>query len=203
MLKWPIVLALVMVLLSAAKTSAQEHPAANLPVPRTTLSPAERARAVQIASPQQPALSVFSLSSQDRARTVISNVQAVGAGKTDKQLALVTIYQYQGNITLNRVVDLGSNQIVSEERIPNGAAPLAAVEVEYARSLALANDRVIQLVAPFHDTAKLEFLLTTTMDQNSPWFGKRTVSAVIRTPRGYVSGPQITVNLTDGRVNVE
>ena len=64
-------------------------------------------------------------------------------------------------------------------------------------------NRVIQLVAPFHDTAKLEFLLTTTMDQNSPWFGKRTVSAVIRTPRGYVSGPQITVNLTDGRVNVE
>lgn len=184
---------------------AQEHPAANLPIPRTTLTPEERAKAVQLALPQPPTLSALAMAETagGAPRTVISNVQAVGAGKTDRRLAVVTIYQYQDNTAVNRMVDLGNNEVVNEERIPNGAAPLAPVEVDYARALALADERVAKLVAPLHDTAALQFLLTTTADPNSPLFGKRVVQALIRTPRGYLSGPRITVNLTDRRVSVE
>lgn len=191
-------------LASAAAALAQEHPAANLPVPRTGLTPEERARAIQFAVPSPPTISVFGLAPDaSTPRTVISNVQAVGAGKTDRRLAIVTVYQYQGNTAVNRMVDLGSGEILNEERIPNGAAPLAPVEIEYARSLALADERVAKLVAPFHDTATLQYLLTTTADQSSPLFGKRLVNVIIKTPRGYLSGPRILVNLTDARVTVE
>src|SRR5712692_4883628 len=90
----------------ATRAGAQEHPAANLPVPRSSLTPAERARAIQIAAPQAPAMSLFALHPQTQQvtapnRVVVSNVQAVGAGKTDKRLAVVTLYQYDGNVTIN------------------------------------------------------------------------------------------------------
>jgi hypothetical protein len=190
--------------------AAQEHPAANLPVPRSSLTAEERARAVQLAAPQGPVISLFALQPQAQRppsapnRVVVSNVQAVGTGKTDRRLALVSLYQYEGNVAVNRLVDLSAGTVVSEERVPNGAAPIAPVEADYARSLVLADERVAPLLRPFHDAATLEFLLTTTADPTSPFFGRRVFGVLVKTPGGYLSVPQkIYVDLTDGKVVIE
>jgi hypothetical protein len=196
--------------LLAAYAAAQEHPAANLPIPRSSLTPEERARAVQLAVPQAPVISLFALQPNAARppsapnRVVISNVQAVGVGKTDKRLALVTMYQYEGNIAINRLVDLSTGVLVSEERVPNGSAPIAQVEIDYARSLVLADERVAALLSPFHDAATLEFILTTTADPNSPFYSKRVFGVLIKTPGGYLSVRQrIYADLTDGKVVIE
>jgi hypothetical protein len=193
-----------------AGAGAQDHPAANLPVPRSSLTDAEHARAIQLANPQ----GVIAAASQlhpSSARTgatsnrvVVSNVRPVGDGKTDQRLALVTLYEYDGNTTVNRLVDVGTGAILQEDRVQGSAAPVAEVEGEYAVSLLRADARVRKLIEPFQGQAEFTLLLTTTEDRNSPFYGKRVLNALIATPYGYLhGGPTIAVNLTDATVIVE
>jgi Cu2+-containing amine oxidase len=181
---------------------AQDHPASQLPVPNSTLSLEERAKAVAVALPQQAAVSSLTLSQVGAPnRVVVSNVQAIDETKAEGRQALVTIYQYQDNVTLRRLVDLKESRIVSEERSTQSTPPLAPVEQDYARALLLANERVAQLLGPMRDVTKTEFLLTHTSAPDSPFYGKRVVGALFRTPRGYLANaPKVFVNLTDGAV---
>ena len=190
-----------------ASASAQDHPAANLPIPRSSLTDAEQARAIQLANPQgsiSTASQLHPSSSRTQPnRTVVSRVQAVGADKTDQRLAVVTLYQYEGNVTLNRLVDVNSGQVLNEDRISGAGAPVANVEGEYARSLVLADSRVQKLIENVQG-ASVTLLLTNISDPGSPLFGKRVVNALINTPEGYLTEvPRISVNLTDATVIVE
>jgi Cu2+-containing amine oxidase len=190
-----------------ASASAQDHPAANLPIPRSSLTDAEQARAIQLANPQgsiSTASQLHPSSSRTQPnRTVVSRVQAVGADKVDQRLAVVTLYQYEGNLTLNRLVDVNSGQVIEEDRISGAGAPVANVEGEYARSLVMADSRVQKLIENVQG-ASVTLLLTNISDPASPLFGKRVVNALINTPEGYLTEvPRISVNLTDATVIVE
>lgn len=192
-----------------ASASAQDHPAANLPIPRSSLTDAEQARAIQLANPQGSIGSAAQLhpdavsSRGTPNRVVVSRVQAVGADKTDQRLAVVTLYQYEGNVTLNRLVDVNSGQVIDEDRIQGAGAPVANVEGEYARSLVMADSRVQQLIGNIQG-ASVTLLLTNVSDPTNPLFGKRVVNALINTPEGYLTEvPRISVNLTDATVIVE
>ncbi|MGH6767429.1 MAG: hypothetical protein ACRECO_00240 [Xanthobacteraceae bacterium] len=188
---------------------AQQHPAAGLPLPRTSLSDAEQARAVQAASPQGPIASPSQLHpDSSRAsgtdRVVVSRVQSVGADKTDQRLAVVTLYEYESNTTVNRLVDVNSGAVIEEDRQQGSGAPVATVEGQYAESLLRADARVRKLLEPFQGNATFSLLLTTTEDRSSPLYGKRVLSAIISTPEGFLTGgPRISVNLTDAAVIVQ
>lgn len=193
-----------------ASAGAQDHPAANLPIPRSSLSDAEYARAIAVAEPSalvgSPSQLHPEVSSRSGAnRVVVTNVQAVASDKPDatsSRLAVVTLYQYEGNLTMNRLVDLNTGQVVEEDRIQNGGARFTNVEHEYARQLVMADDRVRNLVTPIQG-ATFNFLLSTTPDPANPLFGKRVVNVLINTPDGYLTElPRISVNLTDAAVIV-
>ena len=180
---------------------AQDHPAAQLPVPNSALSHEERAKAIALALPQQAAVSSLTLSQTASPRTVVSNVQATDDTKGHGRQAVVTIYQYQGNVTIRRLVDLQESRVVSEERSTEATPPLSSAEQDYARALLLSNERVAQLLGPFRDATTIELLLTHTAQPNSPFSGKRVVGALFKTPRGYLAqGPKVFANLTDGTV---
>jgi hypothetical protein len=192
--------------------SAQDHPAANLPVPRSSLTDAEYARALQIAEPRaligSPSqLHPDAVSSRTGAnRVVVTDVQAVASDKPDaasSRLAVVTLYQYEGNVTVNRLVDLNTGTVVEEDRMPNAGARFTNVELEYARQLLMADERIQRLVTPVQG-ATFNFLLATTPDPSSPLYGKRVVNVLINTPDGYLTElPRISVNLTDAAVIVQ
>ena len=130
-------------------------------------------------------------------------MQAVGVDKTSERLAVVTSYQYEGNLTINRLVDLNSGRVIEEDRIQNGGARFTNVEQQYARELLLADDRVRALIAPLQGQEQFNFLLTTTPDPSSPLFGRRVVNVLISTPEGYLAEvPRISINLTDATVTV-
>jgi hypothetical protein len=180
----------------------REHPAAGLPVPRTSLTLEERSRALEVAVREGRILSPLALFPDARRvdgapRLVVSSIEAVD-GKNEGRLALVTLYQYEGNVTIQRLVDLETGQIVSEERAENASAPLTEAELEYARALVLADDRVGRLLAP-HPDVRLEFLLTLTTEGDRELFGRRVAATLFRTPRGYLEH-QVYVDLTGGRV---
>ena len=187
---------------------AQDHPAAGLSIPQSSLTPAEHARAIALAEPQAAISSASALHPHSQARTspnrvVVTDVQAVGVDKTNERLAVVTSYQYEGNLTINRLVDLNSGRVIEEDRIQNGGARFTNVEQQYARELLLADDRIRQLIAPLQGQEQFNFLLTTTPDPNSPLFGRRVVNVLISTPEGYLAEvPRISINLTDATVTV-
>jgi hypothetical protein len=135
-------------------------------------------------------------------RVVVSRVEAV---RTDNgaRLAVVTTYQYEGNITTNRLVDLDTNAIVSERTSTDTGTPVGAVEADYARSLLMSDARILQLIAPFQGAVDIGLIPTVITDPSDPLYGKRMVRAVINTPQGFVTGVQVSVNLTDATVNVQ
>ena len=136
-------------------------------------------------------------------RVVVTDVQAVGVDKTSERLAVVTTYQYEGNLTINRLVDLNSGRVVEEDRMQNGGARFTNVEQQYARELLMGDERVRRLVEPLQGREQFNFLLTTTPDPNNPLYGKRVVNVLISTPEGYLTEvPRISINLTDAAVVV-
>jgi len=189
---------------------AQDHPAAGLSIPQSSLTPAEQARAIALAEPQAVVSSAREQLHPDgvRARSggsrvVVTDVQAVGVDKTSERLAVVTSYQYEGNLTINRLVDLNSGRVVDEDRMQNGGARFTNVEQQYARELLMGDERIRRLVEPLGGNAQFTFLLTTTPDPNNPLYGKRVVNVLISTPDGYLTEvPRISINLTDAAVVV-
>jgi hypothetical protein len=135
-------------------------------------------------------------------RVVVSRVEAV---RTDSgaRLAVVTTYTYEGNITTSRLVDLDTNAVVSERTSTDVGTPVGAVEADYARSLLMSDERILQLIAPFQGAVDIGLIPTVITDPSDPLYGKRMVRAVINTPQGFVTGVQVSVNLTDATVNVQ
>jgi hypothetical protein len=135
-------------------------------------------------------------------RVVVSRVEAV---RTDsgQRLAVVTTYQYEGNITTSRLVDLDNNTIVNERVSTDIGTPVGAVEADYARSLLMSDSRIQQLTAPFQGAIDIGLTPIVITDPSDPLHGKRIVRAIINTPQGFVTGLQISVNLTDATVNVQ
>jgi hypothetical protein len=191
-----------------AVATAQDHPAAGLSIPQSSLTDAEHARAIALAQPSAAistpnALHPDSARNSGSSRVVVTDVQAVGIDKTNERLAVVTLYEYENNTTINRLVDLSNGRVVEEDRIQNGGARFTNVEQQYARELLLRDDRIRQLIAPLQGQETFNFLLTTTPDPNNPLYGKRVVNVLISTPEGYLTEvPRISINLTDAAVVV-
>jgi hypothetical protein len=132
-------LALTSCILVGAHAQDPQHPAAGLTVPRSSLTPAERARAIALAEPQA-AISTPSALHPDAVqarnspnRIVVTDVRAVSADKTDQRLAVVTLYQYEGNLTVHRLVDLSSGRVLEEDQIQNGGARFTNLEASFSR----------------------------------------------------------------------
>ena len=177
-------------------------------VPSSVLSLEEFSRASQIAAPQATSRA-FNLdpsatrSPDEPNREVVTNVQAVGVGKSSSRLAIVTLYRYDGNVSINRLIDIDSGRVIREERMQNAVAPMGDVEIEYATTLAQKNEQVRDILATLGDGAQISFRLQTINDRRNPLFGKRVMAAAFQTPDGHVGGlPLIQVNLTDGTVIV-
>ena len=192
-----------------ATAGAQDHPAAGLSIPQSSLTPAEHARAIALAEPSAAISSASALHPEAVSarnspnRVVVTDVQAVGVDKTNERLAVVTSYQYEGNLTINRLIDLNNGRVLEEDRIQNGGARFTNVEQQFARELLLRDERVRRLVEPLQGQESFNFLLTTTPDPNNPLYGKRVVNVLISTPEGYLTEiPRISINLTDAAVVV-
>jgi hypothetical protein len=173
-----------------------------------SLTPVEETLAARIADPAGAVDSAAMLHPDARNargtpnRVVVSRVEAV---RTDsgQRLAVVTTYQYEGNLTTNRLVDLDNNTIVSERVSTDVGTPVGTVEADYARSLLMSDARVQELLAPFQGAVEIGLIPTVISDPSDPLYGKRLVRAVINTPQGFVTGMQISVNLSDATVNVQ
>jgi Cu2+-containing amine oxidase len=190
--------------LSVPVIARAQHPAADLPQPTQPLSEEERSKAISLASREQrPALSAFELREAERPHTVVSAVEPVTEKGREGRLAMVTLYQYNGDVTIRRIVNLDSGAVVSEARAERQTPPLAPVEVELARGIALADPRIADAVAPFSDRLKVEALVASTSDRNDPLFGHRVAYLLFRTPQGYLANiGEVFVDLTAARLEV-
>ena len=190
---------------------AQEnvHPAANLPLPQASLTVSERNQAVEVAVPISALSSMLELMDPTNLlRTVVADVRLIretpddeSREKLGERLVLVTLYRYEDDASIYRLVDLASNRVVREKKAVGVTPPLARVEADLARELALNNFDIRKKLGAQIDEVEVEFLLTSTSDESDPQFGHRVVYLLFKTPQGYLSSiGSVIVDLTDSVV---
>ncbi len=190
-----------------------EHPASGLPIPRSRLTSEEAERAIRIAtdgsvtrlSSATVASPSYQSSSPDD-RTVVSGVEMVAGNKDEpvSVFAIVTTYNYDRHETSRRLVDLTREAVVWERIANDGSGPLAPVEIDEAKRLALEDGRIRGFLGASPENVDIEFLRPTIRDPEDPLFGKRIAQLFFKTENDYVAGlPSVIANLTDGEIVLE
>ncbi len=117
--------------------------------------------------------------------------------------ALVTHYRYDGDLALLTLVDLAREVGVSVDTVRHLAVPLSETEFENARRLALADDRLARILAPYESELRVEALLTQAQSTDDPWYGHRVVRLLFHVGTGYLDEPVVYVDLTAEDVIIE
>ena len=207
--------ALLLCLTASVPANGQniEHPASDLPIPRSRLSSEEAERAIRIATDgsvtrrsSAAAASTSYLSSSPDDKTVLSRVEmAIGSkDKPDSVFAIVTTYNYDRHETSRRLIDLTREAVVWERIANDGSGPLAPVEMNEARRLALEDARIRGFLGASLENVDVEFLRPIIWDPEDPLFGKRIARLLFETENGYLADlPIVIANLTDAEIVLE
>ena len=170
-----------------------------IPPPPVPLTEAEVRRAAAIATEALRARNLF----DDRTYFVHAEMLHDKSAPLERR-ALVEHYRYEGDVTITSIVDLGPAARVLDvrtaEHVPTS---LSNEEFEQARSLALADPRVAQAIAPARERIVIEPLPLGTTNREDRFFGHRVVRLLFRVGADYLARPIVFVDLTDRRVLVE
>lgn len=129
----------------------------------------------------------------------------VGAkDEPDSLFAVVTTYSYGTHRTTRRLIDLRRESVVWERSADDGSAPLAPVEANEAKRLALEEPRVRGLLGSSLSGVELEILHPIIGDTGHPLFGKRVALVLFKAGNDYLADlPAVFANLTDADVFIE
>lgn len=117
--------------------------------------------------------------------------------------ALVTHYQYQGDLAILTYVDLRTREAFRQDTIAHLPVPLAPEELAEARKLAVADSTVARALAPYGERVVVEPLVLRTSDPSDPLSGQRVVRLLFRVGADYLRRPIVTVNLSTREVLIE
>lgn len=118
------------------------------------------------------------------------------------RLALVTHYSYDGDLTVETLVDLTRGEVVEVRSASNQPTPLSTAEFERATELALDDPQVREQLPVPREQITVEPLLTRAASPDDPLFGHRIARLLFKVGRDYLSAPEVHVDLTDERVIV-
>jgi Cu2+-containing amine oxidase len=176
---------------------------AALPPSPAPLSDEERQRAVAIAERSAETARLL-----EAGRSVLADVELVRdktleeAGRPDR-LALVTHYRYEGDLTIETLVNVTRGRVLEVRTAEHRATPLSAGEVERAKTLAFDDPNVRAALDVPAERILVEPLLTSAGSPDDPLFGHRVVRLLFMVDRDYLAQPIVLVDLTDERVIVE
>ena len=167
------------------------------------LSEEERRRAVAIAERGAETARLLAAG-----RSVLADVELVRdksleeAGRPDR-LAMVTHYRYAGDLTIQTLVNITSEQVLEVRTAEHRATPLSVDEVERAKTLALEDPNVRAALTVPVERIVVEPLLISAGSPDDPLFGRRVVRLLFKVGRDYLAQPVVLVDLTSERVIVE
>ena len=186
------------------KAQDSDHPALNLPIPKSHLTSDELNLAVEIGANEVFSQNQVSILHMDSQRIVLSDVESVDDNNPESQLALVTTYHYDTNQTIRRLVDLINSKVVNEQVIDGGSASLAEIEQVAAEFLVRENTPINDFLGAAKNELKVETILSVTKNPESQFYHKRVVLVLLKTIHGYPQFmPKIFVNLTDLEVVIQ
>jgi Cu2+-containing amine oxidase len=126
---------------------------------------------------------------------VFRDKEAEDAKGLERQ-ALVTHYQYEGDVAIFTVVNITQSAVMNVERVPHAPVPLSQEEFVEAKQLALADPEIRDALRPYKDRLTIDPLVTRTSSEKDPLFGHRVVSLLFRVGSDYLVTPQVMVDLT-------
>jgi hypothetical protein len=208
---------------------AQDRRVLTLPTPNATLSADERARAILIGAAEVASFVAVPLNlpagaahqdvddfaaaefrklgtdqTEDR-RIVVTGVVALADKDEQGRRALVTLYKYDTGETVQRVVDLATNEVLGERVSATLTPPLAPVERAAVRQLVRADEPLTEMLkeAKLFNT-RVEAVAFAAAAADDPLHAHRTAEVMFATERGYAwLGRRVFVDLTENRVFTE
>ena len=136
-------------------------------------------------------------------RAELFREKAAEEAGVEARQALVTHYQYQGDLAILTFVNLRDRRVIRQDTIAHLPVPLSPAEFEQARELALMDSAVARELAPYRDRLVVEPLVLRTSDPNDPLAGQRVVRLLFRVGPDYLRRPIVTVNLSTREVLIE
>ena len=136
------------------------------------------------------------------AKTILTLVQTHRDARSERagifeRRAVLTYYRYAGDVGILVYVNLARQQVTGVERLPHFPAPIAFVEVQRARRLALSHPELRKRLGSFGDTLSVEALLTRTPIATDLRFHHRLVYLLFRVGPHYLNlHGTVLVNLT-------
>ena len=115
---------------------------------------------------------------------------------------LVTHYRYKNDETIRQVIDVDTKKVVKIEKVAHMPTPLAQEELARARKLALANPELKKYLEPYGDKLKID-ALCPRVPEGAPGHGHRLADLIFRVDGDFLSGPRVTVDLTDGKARFQ
>lgn len=112
-------------------------------------------------------------------------------------------YRYVDDTTITSLIDAETGRVIEQTEAQHVAVPLSSEELADARTLALADRRVVEAVGGAADRLVVEPLVVRTSDREDRWFGRRIVRLLFRQGRDYLSEPTVYVDLTSREVMIE
>lgn len=206
---WPaLVVGFCIPLVLAACEGLRDRPAddptlAAFPPSPVPLSEDEQQRAVAIAERSAETARLL-----EAGRSVLTEVELIRdksleeAARPDR-LAMVTHYRYEGDLTIETLVNITAEQVLEVRTAEHRATPLSVGELERARTLAFDDPNVRAALGVPAERIVVEPLLTSAGSPDDPLFGHRVVRLLFRVGRDYLAQPVILVDLTEERVIIE
>jgi hypothetical protein len=167
------------------------------------LTPDEERQAISIA---EKALQAAEYRSTGKALYAVA-VEIIRAKESDEQRgkdrkALVTHYQYDGDMAIFSTVNFSRSVVDNIERVPHVPVPLSMDEFERAKMLAANHPDVKREVDRYRDRLTIEALLARSEVREDPLYGHRVVSLLFRVGSDYLARPEVIVDLTTEKVIV-
>jgi Cu2+-containing amine oxidase len=141
-------------------------------------------------------------------RSVVADVELVRdknleEARRDDRLASVTHYRYEGDLTIETLVNITDEQVLEVRTAEHRPTPLTVEEVDRAKSLAFDDPNVRAALTVPVERIVVEPLLTSAGSADDPLFGRRLVRLLFKVGRDYLAQPVVLVDLTSERVIVE
>jgi hypothetical protein len=142
-------------------------------------------------------------------KTFLTMVQTHRNGEAEKKgvferHALLTYYQYAGDVGILVYVNLVRQRMIKVEQLPSFPAPFAPEEFQRAREIALNHPQLTKVLEPYRDRLTVEALLTRSHKPRDPLFRHRLAYLLFRVgPRYLTAQGEVLVDLTTETVIIQ
>jgi len=120
-----------------------------------------------------------------------------------ERLALLLYYRYEGDLTIEVLINLARKEVVAVKQLPDYVAPISGEEFAIAKELALNDPQLKPILSPHLDRLEVDILTPRSESPDDPFFRHRVLYLMFRVGTKYLIPQSVFVDLTTEKILIE